>query len=54
VEDADDLVSVDRVLAGVGGAHEERTVEETPDELHADGRPAEDLPTGSASAGCPV
>src|SRR6266705_6707996 len=34
--DADDLVPVGRVLVGVGGPHEERIVEETPDELHAD------------------
>ena len=34
--DADDLVPVDRVLVGVGDPHEERIVEEAPDELHAD------------------
>src|SRR5712691_6643660 len=34
--DADDRVPVSRVLVGVRDPHEERVVEEAPDELHAD------------------
>jgi hypothetical protein len=34
--EADDLVPVGRLLVGVSGPHEERVVEEAPDELHAD------------------
>ena len=33
--DADDIVPVGRLLIGVSGPHEERVVEEAPDELHA-------------------
>src|SRR5437879_2352945 len=52
--DADDLAPVGRVLVGVCDPHQERIVEEAPDELHADRRPAEDLPTGRASAGTTI
>src|SRR5688500_11239535 len=34
--DADDRVPVSRMLIGVRDPHEERIVEEAPDELHAD------------------
>src|SRR5262245_43635288 len=36
--DADDLVPVDRVLIDVRDPHQERVVEEAPNELHADGK----------------
>src|SRR5262245_65606746 len=34
--DTDDLAPIGRVLVGVGDPHQERIVEEAPDELHAD------------------
>jgi hypothetical protein len=44
--DANDRVAVGRVLVGVRDPHEERVVEETPDELHADGETGRRLAHG--------
>src|SRR5438093_2263891 len=49
--DADDLAPVGRVLVGVCDPHEERIVEEAPDELHADRETRRRLAHGDGQGG---
>src|SRR6516162_9953486 len=51
--DADDRVPVSRVLVGIRDPHEERVVEEAPNELHADGEPGRRLAHGQGECRVP-